>query len=116
MNATSLKTGHVHSIEGGDILTAEGRFFRVEEISAAQAAARLEREASSPARADLTPAEQLRARLDAAGLAHKDAAKRLGVVPNTLGRWVRGEVPVPGWVDLALDGLLAKMVMQDKTS
>lgn len=41
---------------------------------------------------------ELRAELSALGWTQKRLADRLGVEPDTVGRWANGRTPVPGYV------------------
>jgi transcriptional regulator with XRE-family HTH domain len=43
-------------------------------------------------------AEQLRRALARLGISQREFARRLGVAPATVHRWIKGELPVPGYV------------------
>jgi hypothetical protein len=57
-------------------------------------------------------AAQLVKLLEKAGLSQLGAARRLGVDPRTIRRYVAGDLPVPRVVELALWGLQAVAVLQ----
>jgi len=49
-------------------------------------------------------ATQLRTALRKAGMTQVDFAKMIGVNDRTVRRWISGELPVPTYVALILDG------------
>jgi transcriptional regulator with XRE-family HTH domain len=53
--------------------------------------------------------DELRGRRKALDLTQEGLAQELGVTPTTVARWERDEVPIPGYLELALDGLELKM-------
>lgn len=55
----------------------------------------------------MTPA-QLRAARAAIGLSQAELAERLGVSHRQLGRWERGQWPVPPAIALAVEALLQR--------
>ncbi len=47
--------------------------------------------------------DEFNAAIKSLGLRKKWLAERLGVAPQTLSRWVKGELPVPAYAAFALD-------------
>lgn len=55
---------------------------------------------------------ELRSRRKALGLTQNDLASQLEVSANTVARWERDEMGMPGMIDLALKSIECKMAQQ----
>jgi len=55
---------------------------------------------------------QLRKALDRLGLSQSGAARRWGVNPRTVRRWISGDQDIPAWVSFALAGMKPAMASE----
>lgn len=53
------------------------------------------------------PPSQLKAALITLDWSQAELARRIGYAPNTVSRWITGEMPTPKWLDAYMDALIA---------
>lgn len=60
-------------------------------------------------------AAELRTALRELRLSQRELARRLGVVPVTVNRWLGGELPVPGYASYVAELLLRLQTLENRS-
>jgi transcriptional regulator with XRE-family HTH domain len=54
----------------------------------------------------MTP-QQLKASLNVIGWSQAELSRRIDYAPNTISRWMTGEIPIPAWLDAYIEAITA---------